>query len=159
MPKSRAKELFPPANRIAVDVNGDWCASHNVTKYLVSDKVLEALNEGLKTWRIEDTFLEGEDWVNLDAEPAPAEGDYFKGMFVGADALGCHPWSENTAMVDNVWESTLIDMIKSHTKEEGRDFFDQLTMEVEDLLHQEATPDDAERIEKLSDNYRAFGDC
>tara|TARA_R110000744_G_scaffold275198_1_gene388138 strand:- start:263 stop:652 length:390 start_codon:yes stop_codon:yes gene_type:complete len=56
--------------------------------------------------------------------------DYHKGMYIGKDALGRHPWSENTCMVDNLWESTIIDMIKEHTREEGFDFWEQLQEEM-----------------------------
>jgi hypothetical protein len=49
------------------------------------------------------------------------------------DALRKLPWSDNTAMVGNVWESTLIDMIKDHTKHEGTGFWDMLKEEIENV--------------------------
>tara|TARA_R100000005_G_scaffold96459_2_gene83550 strand:+ start:684 stop:1037 length:354 start_codon:yes stop_codon:yes gene_type:complete len=47
------------------------------------------------------------------------------------DALRRLPLSENTIMINNLWESTLIDIIKEHTKHEGNDFWDMLKDEME----------------------------
>ena len=52
-------------NELTVDDNGEWCAAFAQDQYLVSDKVLAALNEGMKTWHIERDFVEGLDYKKV----------------------------------------------------------------------------------------------
>lgn len=55
-----------PKIEITVDANGDWCGSFNRDEYLVSAEVLQALNDGLKTWHIERDFKEGIDFIKVN---------------------------------------------------------------------------------------------
>ena len=55
-------------NELTVDDNGEWCAAFAQDQYLVSDKVLAALNEGMKTWHIERDFVEGLDYKKSEEQ-------------------------------------------------------------------------------------------
>jgi len=53
-----------PTNKISVLADGEqWSGSHEADLYLVSDKVLEDLQDGLKPYKIESDYKEGIDWI------------------------------------------------------------------------------------------------
>jgi|15BtaG_2_1085339.scaffolds.fasta_scaffold16715_2 hypothetical protein len=53
-----------PTNKISVLADGEqWGGSHDADLYLVSDKVLEDLQGGLKPYKIESDYKEGIDWI------------------------------------------------------------------------------------------------
>ncbi len=60
--------MSEPLNKITVLADGEqWEGSHDADQYLVSDKVLEDLQDGVKPFRIESSYQEGKDWINLTA--------------------------------------------------------------------------------------------
>ena len=43
-----------------------WASGHNTDKYLISEKVLEELNNGAQPYNIERDFIQGIDWIKLE---------------------------------------------------------------------------------------------
>jgi hypothetical protein len=56
-----------PEIEIAVLADGEqWSGSHDSEKYLVSERVLEELQNGLKPYNIERDFIQGIDWIKVE---------------------------------------------------------------------------------------------
>ena len=149
--------MLEPRLPVTVDANGDWCGSHHVERYLVNSKVHDALNEGLKTWHIEGTFLEGEDWVRV------FDGDDLSDTLDSVTDLmniqaACNPSEKERGkllgMIDTLTVADLVEQLELFEEDIAGVMLEALYKRIAS-----GKEDDRERIEKLSDNYRAFGDC
>jgi len=56
--------MSKPSQAVAVLADGEqWSGSHDAELYLVSDRVIEDLQDGLKPYKIESDYEEGIDWI------------------------------------------------------------------------------------------------
>ena len=114
-----------------------WASGHNTDKYLITEKVLEELDNGVQPYNIERDFTQGKDWVKLEDNQIQITMDREYIREVVGKELTPRQFEKIKNLVE--FSGCIAEYINSEIKEyigfEG------------------------ERFEKLADNYRAFGDC
>lgn len=118
-----------------------WASSHNTDKYLVSENLHAALCDGVKPYNIERDFTQGKDWIKI--EDTELSIKYDKESLEDNLDLKITPLEFDALQLELDCSEYLVDWLNEYL----RDSLEQLRI------------NETERMEKLADNCRAFGDC
>jgi hypothetical protein len=113
-----------------------WASGHNTDKYLISEKVLEELNNGAQPYNIERDFVQGIDWIKLEDTELSIKYD-------------------RESIEDIIGTSLTLE--EFNAIKTGIEYSEHLGRIINQLIEEEYTQLLVK--EKLRDNVRAFGDC